>query len=183
MKKTYLLLAVAASFLATGCYSTYGVYSRAQYEKAKTLVEANMEVHGYNPSGYHTDSKNEIVVTGQSYSKYAGFGTLLDNNDYQYETLYFANKSGETAEYSVKYQVLLDDNRQLALQNVQVLGCRTSKAADYKSLCTDTYSPQKLIGEMYPDTQRSHLNGLTTALAVIGMSAAVSLAACWLLLL
>lgn len=40
MKKIHLLLALVSSFLATGCYDTYGIYSGAQYEKTKASLVA-----------------------------------------------------------------------------------------------------------------------------------------------
>lgn len=178
----YLMIAVSASLLAASCYTTHGVFSESAYENAKAQVQANMEKNGYNLSGQQHEERNEVVVTGQSYSQYSGYGTKMDNNYHQYETLQFANKAGETAEYSVKYQAVLDDHNNYALQEVQVLGCRTSKAADYSSICTGSASPQNVIGKMAPDLQRSVLNVPATTAAVTCVTVIATLLACLLYL-
>lgn len=182
MKKVYLLVAVAAMFLTTSCYTTHGVYSQSAYDNAKARVQANMERNGYRLSGQQHEEKNEVVVTGQSYSQYTGYGTKMDNNYLQYETIQFANEAGETAEYSVKYQAVMDDNNNYALQDVQVLGCRTSKAADYSSICNGSASPQNVIGKMSPDSQRSVLDVATTTAAVTCISLLGALLACLLVI-
>lgn len=170
MKKVHFLSAAAASLLFASCYTTHGVFSESLYQDMQNTIQANMESHGYNLSGRNSEQKNEVVVTGRSYSKYTGFGTLMDNDFYQHDTYQFTNKEGDNAEYSVKYKLVEDDNNNPAFWEAQVIGCKTSKASDYVDLCTGKYSPQELFSKMVPDSQKSVLDVGATALAITGVS-------------
>lgn len=170
MKKVHFLSAAAASLLFASCYTTYGVFSESIYQDMQNTIQANTEAHGYNLCGKYNEVKKEVVVTGQSYSKLAGFGTLMDNDYYQHDTYQFANKEGDNAEYSVRYRLVDDDNQKPAFWEAQVIGCKTSKASDYVDLCTGKYSPQELISKMVPDSQKSVLDVGATTLAITGVT-------------
>ena len=64
---------LVCSFFATSCYTTQGVVSNSMYENSRNQVASNMEANGYSLSGENHEEKNEVVVTGQSYSKYTGY--------------------------------------------------------------------------------------------------------------
>lgn len=182
MKKIALILSLALSFVATGCYTTQGVVSNSMYENSRNQVASNMEANGYILSGENHEEKNEMVVTGQSYSKYTGYGTKMDNDFYSYDTYKYSNQEGDNAEYTVKYKGLVDDNGGYALSSVQVLGCKTSKAADYEKLCSGNSSPSNVIGNMSKDSSKTELDVANTTIAVTGITTVLSLLLCLMLL-
>lgn len=179
MRKVFLIFsAVLASLLATSCYSTIKLTSAATYEKAKTEVAINFEAHGYHLSGESHDQKNEIVVTGQSYSNNSGYGTKMDNDYHQYDTYLFTNDNGETIEYSVKYKGLTTKKGEPALIDVDVLGCKTSKASDYSKLCSGDKSPKKVIGSMPLDATTDIYNEEETLVAISLITLLASVLVC-----
>lgn len=173
MKKLVLLFCVAS--LMVSCTNTYQVVSTSAYEKARNAVASNMAANGYMLSGENHDQRNEVMVTGQSYSQYSGYGTLMDNNYHQFDTYRFANKDGETVEYTVKYKSVLADGGGYALSDVNVLGCSTSKASDYAKLCTGLSSPSAKIGQMPQDATYTVLDEEGTLVVVTVVSVALAI--------
>lgn len=173
---------LVCSFFATSCYTTQGVVSNSMYANSRNQVASNMEANGYSLSGENHEEKNEVVVTGQSYSKYTGYGTQMDNNFYIYDTYKYSNNEGESAEFTVKYKSLIDDKGGYALSGIQVLGCKTTKAADYSKLCSGNNSPSTIIGNMPVDSSKTELDVANTTIAVTGITTALSILLCLMLL-
>ena len=113
----------------------------------------------------------EVTVTGQSYSKYSGYGTLMGNNYITSDTYRFADTLGNSMDYTVSYQLKNSDGFYY-VTDLQVKGCETSNVREYGNLCGPT-SPTKTITNLSPDTSVSLFDANKTyiligVLALIG---------------
>ena len=109
-----------------------------------------MEKYGYYQAGKSTDTRNELTVTGQSYSKYTGYGTKMDNNYFNSETYRFSDTAGNTMNYTISYQ-LRRSREMYYVTNVEVKGCETSNVKDYNKLC-GVDAPKNKIESLHADS-------------------------------
>jgi len=175
MKKTTLILSAAlVALMASSCYSTKNVVTQTTYQQAVEKLKSDMATRGYALSGQNSEKKNELQVTGVSYSKYTGYGTQMDNNYFQYDTYSFTNESGDNMNFSVKYEEEMAPEGFVYLENIQVLGCSTSKPSDYNDLCAGDIAPAKTIGNLPKDASASYFDYgktlVTTTLLTGGLS-------------
>ena len=147
MKKLFILIICCATF--SSCYTTHNVISKTSLDRTIDSVAIELKSNGYYPVGTSTDTKNEVTVTGQSYSKYSGYGTRMDNNYITSDTYRFADTLGNSMDYTVSYQLNKSDGFYF-VTNLQVKGCETSNPKEYEKLC-GKYSPTKKITYLYPD--------------------------------
>jgi len=149
MKKLFGLIICCFTF--SSCYTTHKVVSKTSLDRTIDNVAIELKSKGYYPTGTSIDTKNEVTVTGQSYSKYSGYGTRLDNNYITSDTYSFADTLGNTMNYTVSYQLNKStSNGFYYVTNLQVTGCETSNPKEYERLC-GKYSPTKKITYLYPD--------------------------------
>ena len=133
MKLKYLSLSITTLLCLSSCTTTYQVTSKAALNKALDNVAIELRSKGYYPVGMSTDTKNEVTITGQSYSKHAGYGTLMDNNYITNDTYRFADTNGNSMNYTVSYQ-LRNNNGFIYVTDLQVKGCETSNIKEYTNL-------------------------------------------------
>ena len=140
-------------------------------DKAIDIVAIELKSQGYYPAGTSTDTKNEVTVTGQSYSKYSGYGTLMGNNYITSDTYRFADTTGNSMDYTVSYQLKNKDGF-FYVTDLQVKGCETSNVREYENLCGPK-SPTKTITNLSPDSSVSLFDENKTYL-LIGVLAILS---------
>ena len=157
MKKLSVLIICCVTF--SSCYTTHNVVSKTSLDRTIDSVAIELKSNGYYPVGTSMSPKNELTVTGQSYTKYAGYGTRLDNNYITSDTYRFADTLGNSMDYTVSYQlnktsdVFYHDSVYdgfYFVTELQVTGCETSNPKEYEKLC-GKYSPTKKITYLYPD--------------------------------
>ena len=164
MKKLFGLIICCVSF--SSCYTTHSVISKTSLDETIDNVDIELRSRGYYLIGTSTDTKNEVTVTGQSYSKYSGYGTRMDNNYITSDTYRFADTLGNSMNYTVSYQLKKSDGFYF-VTNLQVKGCETSNPKEYRNLC-GSKSPIKLITNLSPDESVEVFDRKTT-LGAIGM--------------
>lgn len=130
-------------------------------------------MEGYKPSGKSSERKNEVVVTGQSYSSQAGYGTRMDNNIYTFDTYKFTNNN-KTVSYSVKYQVGNGYKDNTTYVDASLIDCNCSDAEEYEEICGDNGIVKK-IAKLTPDQTSSFFDAATTYLGIIGGTLCASL--------
>lgn len=150
MKLKQLYLSILALLCLSSCTTTYHVTSKASLDKALDNIAIELSNKGYYPAGTSTDTKNEVTVTGQSYSKYSGYGTLMGNNYITSDTYRFADTNGNSMNYTVSYQ-LKNNNGFLYVTDLQIKGCETSNVKEYTNLCGSA-SPTKIIDSLPKDS-------------------------------
>ena len=149
MKKLFVLIICCATF--SSCYTTHNVVSKTSLDETIDIVSIELKRNGYYPAGTSTDTKNEVTVTGQSYSKYSGYGTRMDNNYITSDTYRFADTLGNSMDYTVSYQLKKTSGGFYYVTDLQVKGCETSNPKEYEKLCGKD-SPTKLnITNLHPD--------------------------------
>ena len=166
-------------FSLTSCTTTYSVTSKASLDKALDNVAIELRSRGYYPAGTSTDTKNEVTVTGQSYSKYTGYGTRMDNNYITSDTYRFSDTIGNTMNYTVSYQ-LRNQGNFVYVTDLQVKGCETSNVKEFANLCGSS-SPTKIIEnlpqdssvELYDESKTYVFAGLLALLVCIPIYALV----------
>ena len=172
MRKGYILLLSAMVMGLSSCTTTYMVIKKSAMDNAINEVAVEMEKYGYYPAGSATDTKNEVIVTGQSYSKYSGYGTKMDNNYITSDVFRFADTLGNSMNYTVSYQ-LREKDKLFYVTDLYVKGCETSNVRDYNKLC-GANSPKNIIERLPKDTPVS-LYDETKTYILVGV---LSLAAC-----
>ena len=177
MKQQALLLSLITTLCLCSCTTTYNVISKAALDQSIDRVAAEMEKYGYYPAGNSTDTRNEVTVTGQSYSKYTGYGTKMDNNYITSDTYRFSDTAGNTMNYTVGYQ-LRQSSGLYYVTEVEVKGCETSNVKDYNKLCGSD-APKNRIStlpadatvELYDEAKTYLLIGGLTLIALIPLMA------------
>lgn len=168
MKQKSIFLVVIAALSLCSCTTTYNVISKAALDSSVNQVSNEMGKYGYYPAGSSTDTRNEVTVTGQSYSKYTGYGTKMDNNFITSDTYRFADTAGNTMNFTVGYQLKNSDG-QLFVTEVEVKGCETSNVREYNKLCGNM-APKQIIENLRPDTTVEIYDEAKTYLLLGGLS-------------
>ena len=100
-------LLIALMFCLTSCYSVKYLNTKEELNRNIDAAIVYLNDLGYHQNGVSLDTKNELVVTGVSYSSTTGYGTRMNNN-YVYNDRYsFVNSEGNTIEFTVSYQTWL----------------------------------------------------------------------------
>lgn len=149
MKQSLILLSIVAVVCLSSCTTTYSVTSKSTLDRGIDQVAIELQKKGYYPVGSSTDTKNEVTVTGQSYSEYSGYSTRMDNNYITSDTYRFADTLGNTMSYTVSYQ-LREKSGFYFVNNLQVKGCETSSVKEYGRLC-GAESPTKIVSTLPTD--------------------------------
>ena len=141
---------IICCFIFSSCYTTHSVISKTSLDRTIDSVTIELRNKSYYPTGTSTDTKNEVTVTGQSYSKYSGYGTRLDNNYTTSDTYRFADTLGNTMNYTVSYQLKNKDGF-FYVTDLQVKGCETSNPKEYEKLCGKDSPIKWKITNLSPD--------------------------------
>lgn len=161
-------------FFFTSCMDTYYVTKKSTFDKAIRSVQSQMAVQGFSSTGSNSNTRNETVVTGVSYSKYTGYGSAMANNYITQDTYRFADSLGNTMNYSVSYQAKQTKEGIPYVENVELCGCETSNPKDYERLCGNG-SYIKSINNVPKDLTIEEMNVVNTSLAVSGIALGATL--------
>lgn len=129
MKKIVQLSSVLLLMLCYSCTTTKQVTSLNAYKEASFAISSALSEKGFSLSGTSQESKNEVYVSGTSYSRYTGYGTRMSNDYWQYDSFTFTDSFSNNVNYTVKYQMVNSD----CIVNLEVVNCNASK--DYNNFC------------------------------------------------
>lgn len=136
------MLLVAVCALSTSCTSPQTIVTTSALEATNNEIELRLKEKGYFVSNKSTDTKNELYVSGQSYSNYTGYGTKMDNHYQKYDTYSFVNEQGNKVSYTIKYtlnQTSNFDNFDVLyyVDNLSLVGCEATEPGKYSEICGD----------------------------------------------
>lgn len=140
-KGSILILLSLLCFLSVGCTSTVSVVLLPDLESANESIDIQLAEKGYSLTNKTSEQKNEVYVSGQSYSKYTGYGTKMDNNYYLYAGYTYTNSNDDKVSYTVKYQVKTDGFEPanfVFADNISVIGCESTASGKYNEICGDS---------------------------------------------
>ena len=158
----------------TSCMDTYYVTKKTTFDGTIRSVQSQLANQGFNSTGSNTNTHNEAIVTGVSYSKYSGFGTAMANLFITQDTYRFADSLGNTLSYSVLYSAKQTSKGESYVEGVEVCGCESSNPKDYERLCGKE-STIKQINTISKDLQIERLNVMDTTIAITGIGLMLSL--------
>lgn len=161
-------MAYAVAIFATSCTTTIPVVSKSALESTVIEVGNQLFDNGYTMTGISEETKNEVSVTGTSYSKYTGYGSAMANNYWQYNKYMYSDSLDNDVSFSIKYQLKKDDNGKLYVQDLEMINCEASK--DYNAICGGNGIVKKSIAETAnnPDMVATIPNRTGTILGVTG---------------
>lgn len=151
------LFAVLATLLLTSlssCTTTQMTISPQSYKSTVNIIDSTILSlsNDYQLSGSGSETKNEIQVTGQSYSQYTGYGTLMDNNYSTYDNYIYTDSLGNTIEFQFKYKGALDYFGKPYVSRIEVVKCSCEDKKIYNSVC-GTGGVVKKVEQLTPDQQ------------------------------
>ena len=150
MKKIVLLFITAC--VVTSRTSVKRVTSFHEYNRCIQRVQNDLAVKGYELSGHKEETSSNAVVTAVSYSTQSGYGTAMDNDVFTYDTYTFSNNTGDIVEIELKYRDYYSKYSDVNyIQTVELLGCKTSKAADYNDVCGNNSMTKYLLQNINRD--------------------------------
>lgn len=147
---------------------TYQVTKKTTFDRTIQSVQSQMAQNGFSSTGSSTNTRNETVVTGVSYSKYTGYGTAMANNFITQDTYRFTDTLGNTMNYSVSYSAKQTREGVPYVENIEVCGCETSNPKDYERLC-GKYGLLNKINNIPKDQTIEEVNILNTTLVLSGI--------------
>lgn len=155
-KFSLAMIAMLAVVFFSSCTTTQMTISSQSYKSTlnsidSTIISLNND---YNLSSSGSETKNEIVVTGQSYTRYAGYGTLMDNNYYTYDNYVYTDSIGNTIEFQLKYKNAQDYFGKPFVSNVDVIKCTCADKKVYASICGESGVVKK-VEKLVPDQSSS----------------------------
>lgn len=141
----FLVIILVGLFL-TNCTVTKNTISPKLYRS--TINDINMELNflenEFRLSGSGYETKNELKVTGQSYSKYAGYGSLIDNDYSFYENYTYTDTLGNTIEFQLKHKRGLDYHEKEYIYGIEVIKCYCSEKKIYDKVCANNGIVKKI---------------------------------------
>ena len=170
MRKLFpLIFLLMVMFGMTSCKDAFFVTQRTTFDRSIKEVQNQLAQQGYELSGTNTNTRNEAVVTGQSYTD-MGYGFMMENNFITQDTYKFTDSLGNTMNYSLSYQAKQSDDDVSYVDHVELCGCETSNPKDYERMCGDA-AVVKQLNNMPKDRQVKVLNKTKTYLAASGIIA------------
>ncbi len=170
MKKVRLLfLLLIVLFGMSSCMDTFYVTKNATFDKAVCSVQSQLAIQGFDLTGTSTNTRNEPVVTGVSYSEYTGYGSAMKNNYITQDTYRFADSLGNTMNYSVSYQARRTAQGEAFVENIELCGCETSNPKDFERMCGDE-SVVKQFNSLPKDQMVKRINAINTYLVGGGIT-------------
>ena len=164
MRKLLLFSLVIVILGMTSCMDVYHVTKKSTFDRAINSVQFEMNNQGFNSIGSSSNTRNETVVTGVSYSRYSGYGSAMANNFITQDTYRFSDSIGNTMSYSVSYSLKQTPKGDLYVDNVEVSGCESSNPKYYNKLCGNE-SLINRINNLPKDMEIESINTANTALA------------------
>lgn len=169
MRKLLLFFSLAAVLGITSCMDTKYVTKKSTFDQTLSRVQENMAQQGFKLTGSSTETKNDLLVLGTSYTERGGYGTELANNYVTRDTYRFTNASGHTASYTVSYLLRGTKKGLPYIDAAEVAGCEVSDPADYELIC-GANSPIYQINSMEKDQAVKVGNSTKTLLLVSGVT-------------
>lgn len=176
IKAIRVVLTFAIIITFSSCTTTQMTISPQAFKSATDNVQSDITSieTGYELSGSGSESKNEVKVTGQSYSQYTGYGTLMDNDISFYDNYTYTDSEGNTIEYQLKYKRSNDYYGQEFIYDVEVTKCNCGDKKIYSVVCGNNGIVKK-ITQITFDQQSVFFNKGKTYGAVFGITLGVSL--------
>lgn len=154
LKTIFYTLFIVIILLFTSCTTTKMTISPKSFHS--TVDNINMEIYfldnGYQLTGSGSETKNELKVTGQSHTEYAGYGTLLDNEYSTYDNYMYTDSTGKTIEFIIKYKRNKDYNEKECIYDIEVVRCFCDDKKAYNSVCGQNGIVKK-IEQLSPDQE------------------------------
>lgn len=179
MKRIIFMVICAVAILATSCTTTFQAVSLSSLKAANVAINDQLSDLGFQLSGQSNETKNEVSVTGTSYSRYTGYGTSMKNNYFQYQEYSFVDSADNNVSYVVKYQLKKDINGKEYVENLELTNCNANKK--YNTVCGPggivKGNIQKVAGN--PDIQVTETDSMGV---ILGITCG-SLGACAIILL
>ena len=169
MRKLFSLTLMVVLFVMTSCMDNIYMTQRTTFDRSIKEVQNQLAQQGYDLSGTSTNTRNEAVVTGQSYTD-VGYGFMMENNFITQDTYKFTDSLGNTMNYSLSYQAKQSDDDVPYVDHVELCGCETSNPRDYERMCGDA-AVVKQLNDMPKDRQVKVLNKTKTYWAASGIAA------------
>jgi len=146
MKKTFILSAIiVATMSLTACYSSQYVSTAQEFDHQMDIIKSELAAEGYNLTGVDQDSKNEVYVEAVSYSRFAGYGSKMNNNQVVLETYTFTKDKDNTLEFQVSFSPKYNGHTDIIYyDNLALKGCKTNNAETYNKLCGSSSSAAKI---------------------------------------
>lgn len=153
-KFSIAIIAILSVVFFSSCTTTQMTISPQSYKYEvnkinSTIISLSNE---YQLTGSGSETKNEIVVTGQSYSQYSGYGTLMDNDYYTYDNYIYNDTLGNTIEIEFKYKRGTDYHGSSYISKIEVTKCICEDKKYYNSVC-GTSGFVKKVEQLTPDQQ------------------------------
>ena len=135
MKNKFLLLVlfVMAVLLFERCATTFQAVSASSFEETLDMITEQLGYEGYSLSGTSSETKNEVSVTGTSYSYYTGYGSAMKNNYWQYREYSYLDTANNNVSFTLKFQLKKDDKGVEYIQDLAVSNCSASQ--NYSTIC------------------------------------------------
>lgn len=168
MRKLCFLILVVMLGL-TNCTHNKYVTKKSTFDQVVAQVQNEMAQQGFQLTGSSTETKNDLVVLGTSYTERGGYGTELANNYVTRDTYRFTNASGHTASYTVSYLLRNTKKGLPYIDAAEIAGCEVSDPSDFDMVC-GSKSPIYQINSMEKDQVVKVENGTKTLLLVSGVT-------------
>lgn len=132
-------LSVLVIVVFSSCTITKNTSSPQAFKSTVDNVNSEMGSldNDYQLTGSGTETKNEIKVEGQSYSKYTGFGTLMGNEYAIFDNYTYTDSIGNTVEFQLKHKIGNDYNKKEYVYEVEVIKCNCGDKKLYSVVCGD----------------------------------------------
>lgn len=151
-KLSVAIIAIISVAFFSSCTINQLTLSPQSYKSAVNRIDSTITLlsSDYQLSGSGSERKNEIVVTGQSYSQYSGYGTLMDNEYYTYDNYIYTDSLGKAIEFQLKYKSALDYFGNPYVSNIEVIKCTCNDKKIYSSICGESGVVKK-VEQISPD--------------------------------
>jgi len=134
MKRFIVFISFFMAMCLSGCTTITYMVSGQTFENAISSVEEQLSYEGFYKTGVITEVDRYLQVLGVSYTKEAGFGTVM-GNDYVYNNKYiFADEKGNTLSYKISYTLRNTLDMGICVNTFLITEFQTSNPKDYTRL-------------------------------------------------
>ena len=128
------------------------VTSKGAFSIATSLIEDDLKDQGYTLSWSSTDIKNEIYVSGTSYSPYTGYGSKMKNCLFEYTTYLFKDTNNNSVSYTLKSHIDYSMQGIRYFENISVSHCEANN--NYNVFCGENGIINTAVNYLntHPDT-------------------------------
>ena len=167
-------------FVFSSCTQTRYVIGKTTLDKSMDSIKGQLCDEGYYLIGVVSNTNNENVVAGISYSQYTGFGTAMTNKLITQDTYKFVDTIGNTMSYSISYLLKQSNDGIPYVEELDLCGCETSNPKDYDKFC-GSGRISNYVKNMPNNQAVQLLNTGETVLVFAGVTFSISLLFIWLL--